>query len=122
MNGIPKYVQVLQKLDPPEDLKEHLREVFSKDGVEIDEDMRSKNPNARTKMPFISVTANVVSSTKAEFDGTNESMGYWKYCGNLWYVRNNEGIFEYAQYMAYSTEKKVVEDIWDHEKYKELNG
>jgi len=122
MNKIPKYVQSLQKMEvEDEKLKHHLIKAYELGGVLIDKEMHKKNPNAKTRFPYISVSSKFVSDTKSKMAGGNESKGEWVYCGDLWYVRNNEGTYEFAQYMAYNTSKRAIEDLWDEEKYQKIN-
>lgn len=117
MSKIPQHVQILQKLDPDDDIKNNLISVYKSGGVLIDSDMKMKNPNAKQTIPFVSVTSEFISNTKSKFFGTGESAGNWVYCGEGWYVRNNEGIYEFSKYMAYNTVNKRVEDIWDARKH-----
>jgi len=116
--NIPKYVQVLNRVpDPDNKLKEHLIKAYELDGVLVDKEMARLNPNAKTKV--ICVTSRhakkVVMAGAEEFEGRNQKLGHWIYCGNLYYVRKLGEEYEFAQYLRYNTETKKTEGLWDAE-------
>jgi len=119
--GIPKYVQVLNRSEPEKDEKEHLIKVYELDGVQIDDEMKARNPNAKEKTIFITATkpkAKVVIDNATEFQAKDEKMNNWVYCGRLWYVRKINNKYQFAQYMTYNTESKSSEGLWDQRDHK----
>lgn len=117
--GIPKYVQVLNKVEVLDDkLKEHLIKAYELDGIQIDDDMKRRNPNAKERVICISVKApKVMMAGAEEFGAKDEKMGHWVYCGNLYYVRKLTDDYEFAQYLAYDTENKETVGLWDAREY-----
>lgn len=118
-NGIPKYVQVLNRSEPEKDEKEHLIKVYALDGVQIDDEMTARNPNAKQRVLFITSTKpRAVMQGAEEFQGKDEKMNHWIYCGRLWYVRKVKNKYQFAQYMTYNTESKKNEGLWDQRDHK----
>lgn len=121
---IPKYVQVLNRDTPPDELKENLIKAYELDGILPDKNMLKANPNAKQRV--ISITnrppkAKVITSGSEKFDGHDEVKTDWLYCGHLWYVRKIGDEYQFARYLAYNTETKKTEDIWDEETFKSKN-
>ena len=121
---IPKYVQVLNKDTPPDELKERLIKTHELDGIILDNDMLKSNPNAKQVIVSITNTpprAKVLTSGSEKFDGHNESMANWLYCGYTWYVRKIDSNYQFARFLAYNTKTKKTEDPWDETEFKDKN-
>lgn len=119
--GILKYVQVLNVVRVDDkDLKEHLIKSYELDGINVDDEMLRRNPNAKQKVIFISSSSKqrVLIEGSAQFSDSEEKIDNWIYCGNLFYVRNINGKYQFSQYLAYNTETKKTEGLWDEEVYK----
>lgn len=116
---VPHYVQVLKRCIPSKEIESKLISVFNEGGVDIDEEMHRRNPNAQKKVQFISFSTPIhVSNTRYRIKRIEEQ-GHWLYCGQNWYVRKLEKKFEFAQYLIYNTKTKLTEGLWDEEKYRE---
>lgn len=116
---IPHFVQVLKRHLPPKELESELISKYNSGGVEIDKEMKKRNPNAQKKMMFISSSTPIqTNNSKYRIKG-DEEQGYWVYCGKLWYVRKIEKKFEFAQYLMYNTKTKLTEGLWDEETCRE---
>jgi len=109
MAKIPKYVQVLNKCDPDDKLKEKLIKMYKSGGFPIDSEMSKRNPNAKMKVIFIS---SLMKKSK-KFNPRNNETGYWIYCGDFCYVRFLDNKYEFAQYYKYDTDKKQCVGLWD---------
>lgn len=115
--GIPKKIQTLKKCDPPEENFKELIAIYNKGGLNIDQEMKKKNPNAKKLIPFISVGDPLqVSDTKYKIRN-NEQRGNWVYCGDGWYVRKSEE-YDFARFLVYNTETKTYEGVWDERLHK----
>lgn len=118
--GIPKYVQVLNIVDIKDNnLKDHLIKSYELDGVLVDNEMLRRNPNAKQEIIFITSTSKnkVMIEGSSQFEGNKEEIGNWIYCGNLFYVRKINDKHQFAQYLAYNTESRETEGLWDSEVY-----
>jgi hypothetical protein len=116
MKNVPKFIQTIDRQDPPKQLRGKLISCFKKGGVEIDDEMLLLNPNAKKEVPCITVGG---SGTKFS---RKASTGQWIYCGSLWYVRKLINKYEFARFMAFNTVDKVIDDVWDQVKYDMLNN
>lgn len=121
---IPKYVQVLNKDTPPDDLKDNLIKAYELDGIIIDDEMKKSNPNAKQKIISITNTppkTKIITSGNEKFDGHSETKTDWLYCGYKWYVRKIDEEYQFARYLAYNTETKKTEDPWDESVFMSKN-
>jgi hypothetical protein len=119
MKTIPKYVQTFNRISPSDQEKKVLINIFNDGGMaEIDKEMKRRNPKAPLKIPYVASKSPIlINKNKAKFDRKKQNIGNWIYCGNRWYVRSVDGDFGFAKFMAYNTDKRIVEDEWDEEKY-----
>ena len=86
--------------------------------------MTKANPKAQQNIMSITNTppkAKVITSGSENFDGHNETITSWIYCGYTWYVRKIDNKYQFARYLAYNTKTKKVEDPWDENTYMSKN-
>jgi hypothetical protein len=119
MSKLPKYVQCLNKIVPEKESdRAELIDIYEDGGLDVDEAMLTKNPNAKNKIMFVASNIPIkVNGKKATYDYKTQNLGNWVYCGNFWYVRKISDSYQFSKYMAYDTDEKITIDEWDEEKY-----
>lgn len=119
MSKIPKYVQCFNKIAPEEESeRERLISVFEDGGVDVDEPMLVKNPNAKKTIIYVASNKAIeIKGKKATYDYKSQNVGNWVYCGDFWYVRKIDDKYQFGKYMCYDTQEKITIGDWDEVEY-----